>query len=237
MRPTFLVLSTEPISEFRKQNKTLISAGEDLLWLEWQLISIVLLAGDVFAPTARLALQELHSYHREACLLAMRKSPNVGLAMTRMACELSRDLILLILDKDMDALWHNREADSKRYRQEFRFDRIEGVFADKFYELYKLSSRFGVHGHTNLLQTPNLGSKSSLGDHLTVQIDGNFVLSSYVLALRSIEMFLHSFLHHLGLHLPVSNNALRRDLSIVVEQLNAIHVPADMPKARGKDLH
>jgi hypothetical protein len=90
IRPTFLLIRTAAISEFRARNLQLITLGEQLLWLEWQLCSLVAHLDNNFSPIVVTCMQQLHDYHRESLLLCMRQRGNIALALTRMACELAR---------------------------------------------------------------------------------------------------------------------------------------------------
>lgn len=142
---TIIQFDTEPMRKFRARNSHLVALGEDLLWLEWQLCSLVAHLDSVFTPIMRMGMQQLHAYHREACLLCMRGQATIALALVRMACELSRDLILISRDPKAEQLWLDREEQDNQYRKHFQFDKLTSPLGSALKDLYKFGCRFGVH--------------------------------------------------------------------------------------------
>lgn len=71
-----------------------------------------------------------------------------------MACELSRDLILMSRAPKAAQLWLDREQQRGPYRRLFRFDNLTSPVAQSLKELYKIASPFGVHGHMHFTDEP-----------------------------------------------------------------------------------
>jgi hypothetical protein len=97
-RPQFLDIDVEAIKSFRSSHPYAASQTQELLWLEWVLFSLVCHSSASFTSLTAYSVNQVHEYHREASLLCMRGRPNIGLALTRMACELSRDVLRFARD-------------------------------------------------------------------------------------------------------------------------------------------
>jgi hypothetical protein len=148
-RPAFLTVDPTSISDFRHHAPDLAQSAEDLLLLEWQLVSLVAHMNDKFGATVNACIQQLHRYHIESCLLSMRNQSNIAMALTRMACELSRDILRMSEDHAAEKLWRDaRHAGSNdtSYKKIFKFRRTQAS-EEQLYNLYKLTSDYGVHGH------------------------------------------------------------------------------------------
>jgi hypothetical protein len=229
-RPTFQVLCTELMRKFRKRNSHLVALGEDLLWIEWQLCSLVAHLDSVFTPVTTMAMQQLHAYHREACLLCIRDQANVGLALVRMACELSRDLLLMARDPQAEKLWLGREEQGNQYRKLFRFDELTPSLGAALKDLYKIGCRFGVHGHMHFSDAP-ADRVTILGrEFLLVPSDRNIALSSYSLNLAAIQLFTFAFLDQHGDPFRTASDTRIRDTAAqIVRHLGRIEIPFILP--------
>lgn len=203
MRPTFLVGSTEHIRSYRKSNPHTVRTGEDLLWLEWQLVSEIACSENKYLANILVHAQELHNYHHEACLSSMRMKPNIGLALTRMACELSRDVIIMAGDLASQELWWNREDRNSAYKKIFRFDRINSPIGSTMHDLYKIGSQFGVHGHINPLDMKSFPIKHN-NRVIQSKINPGFIDSCIDLSLVAIQSYIISFVEHNAQFMAVS---------------------------------
>jgi hypothetical protein len=239
LRPTFLLIRTAPITEFRARNPQIIALGERLLWLEWQLCSLVAHLDTNFSPIVITCMQQLHEYHRESLLLCMRKHANMALALTRMSCELARDVSRMAQDPEAEKLWLAREEEERQYKKLFRFDQFKSPMGQKLFGLYKLSSRHGVHGHMSFTDdTPIkrlvIGSKEFLG----LAPDRKFVMSCFNLSLSAIEAFMYVFLtEHDQPFRNASDLEIRTGASQIVRELRSIQLPAALSQCKADAFH
>jgi hypothetical protein len=231
-RPSFLVLNTEPIHQFREGNSKLTALGEDLLWLEWQLCSLVAHLGHAFTPITAMCMQQLHDYHREASLLCMRDRANVALALVRMACELSRDLVLMSRDPTAEQLWLDREDLGKQYRKHFRFDRLTSPVGSALRDLYKIGCRFGVrcrfgvHGHVHYTDEPTERVSNAGKEFLLLPANHSVTLSCYSLNLAAMQTFMYAFLEqHSDPFRTAADIEIRAGASQIVHHLGKIEIP------------
>ena len=145
-QPQFLEIDVTPLEAFRNSHPEVASQTQELLRLEWVLFSLISHGSECFTAFTPYCVQQIHEYHREAALLCMRGPANTGLALTRMACELSRDVLRLARDKQAEASWSSRRIDFKKYKDLFKFHK-DSPAEKMLFDVYKMSSDFGVHGH------------------------------------------------------------------------------------------
>ncbi|HUU17010.1 MAG TPA: hypothetical protein VMW72_07670 [Sedimentisphaerales bacterium] len=95
-----------------------------------------------------LMLQTLHGYFRNSLIFLMSNSLDEGMAILRMAAELTRDIKCIFENPNLSDLWLKRDDDDLKrasYRKKFKFtNSVEGKAA---FKAYKLICKFGVHGH------------------------------------------------------------------------------------------
>ena len=179
-----------------RSETVLVSLAERLLILERELVNIMLLEKLAFSYLPIVGVQQLHDYHREAVLLCLRHHSNIGLALTRMACELGRDVILFATDDGLQRIWLQREdAQRREYRERFRFDAIAGR-GSALYDLYKLSSQFGVHGHWKQTETVGKTFQVSGMSFIELKPDKRASVESLRIAACSVQLFVLDFLTH-----------------------------------------
>ena len=126
-----------------------------------------------------LMIQRQHGYYENSAILLLQGQLDEALALLRMAAELSRDLLVLSKNVTLIPLWLNREKEYSKYRKKFKFDNrhAPNSYAQK---LYKLTSKFGVHGHNTTLCHSDTFSHVSINNEKFVElsISNNGIASS-----------------------------------------------------------
>jgi hypothetical protein len=97
-----------------------------------------------------LLWQQAAGYLNDAFFLFIEGRLDSGFALLRMSVELARDTAILRAFPSNEALWHNREAERNEYRKVFRFD-TSAPLGSSAQAIYKICTRYGVHGHTTNL--------------------------------------------------------------------------------------
>ena len=183
-----------------------------------------------------MGMQQLHDYHREACLLCMRDRANIALALVRMACELSRDLILMSRNANAEQVWLGREEKQRdQYTKQFRFDKLTSPLGSELWNLYKIGCRFGVHGHMHFTEEPADRVTIAEKEFLLLPPDRNFSISCYSLTLAAIQAFMYAFLEQHGDPFRTAVDVgIRENVAQIVHHLCNIEIPfqLDSPKTR-----
>jgi len=144
-----------------------------------------------------LMWQTAADYHKQSLAHILARELDAGFALLRMATELSRDAYVIANNEQHLDLWMNRETRAGEYRNLFKFDQsIPGGKAA--FDLYKLSSRFGIHGHnTSLMHSKSTGETVANGKLLLINSDEKAVFSGMQIWIRAIfsihELFCNAF--------------------------------------------
>lgn len=201
-----------------------MAAAEDLLWYAWQISSMIGHLDDLFTVGAIVGVQELHEYHRQSCLLTVQGAPNIGMALTRMGCELSRDILTMARDKELERLWwQSRSKKTKRFRKAFRFG--ETGAEGGLHKLYNIASSFGVHGH--ILPVVEQGSFTSLaGKEFTrLGADPSWIEQSFGMNLSGLQLFLLAFLvRHGEVFASCEDEDVRADAKSMAQAIPTINI-------------
>jgi hypothetical protein len=221
----FLSLDTKSVDDFRICQVSRAERLQELLSAEWALASLVAYSEKTFMISAVTAIQQLHDYHRESALLCIRKRPNVALALTRMACELARDTLIIAQNKETESIWINRETEKENYRRMFRFNESSGP-EKALRNLYKITSQFGVHGHQSISLPTGEIIKLADKEFFRSSIDQSWLLNCLDINSMSIELFVLAFLERHGRPLFESSDSrvssdARKILAAMKRTLNA----------------
>lgn len=98
--------------------------------------------------------QTMFDYQVQSIILILQHKLDAGLALLRMAAELSRDVYFIGDNQTWLNLWMEKTEKNKEYRDSFKFDQTVPQ-AKMVFEIYKLCSAFGIHGHVS----SNMNSK------------------------------------------------------------------------------
>lgn len=191
-QPQFLEIDVTPLETFHSSHPKITSQTQEFLWLEWVLFSLISHSTESFTAFTPYCVQQIHEYHREAALPCMRGPANIGLALPRMACELSRDVLRLARDKQVEASWSSRKTDFRKYKDLFKF-RKDSPAERMLFDVYKMSSSFGVHGH--ILFTEPIRVVQHVGrDFVRLRPEEYFTLTCLSLNIVAIHAFIMAFL-------------------------------------------
>ena len=132
-----------------------------------------------------LMWQTAADYHKQSVVHILSRELDAGFALVRMAIELARDAYVIGDDRSRCDLWLGREGRAKEYRKTFKFDKSNPPGKSAFY-LYKLSSRYGVHGHmTSLMHAKTRGENAVNGKVAIINSDEKAILSGLRIWLRA----------------------------------------------------
>ena len=136
--------------------------------------------------------QTVLDYQTQSVILILQHNLNTGLALLRMAAELSRDVHVIGSDEARLSLWMEKNEKRREYQKTFKFNRSLPQ-AQIVFDIYKLCSAFGVHGHvSNSMHSELVGRAGK---------DGQFALLdvSEIGVLESVGTWLMGFapMHHL----------------------------------------
>ena len=92
--------------------------------------------------------QTVLDYQIQSIILILQHKLDSGLALLRMAAELSRDVYVIGSDQARMDLWMEKEKQRREYQEIFKFDKSFPP-AKIVHDIYKLCSKFGVHGHVS----------------------------------------------------------------------------------------
>jgi hypothetical protein len=180
------------MDEFAKGNPEIVSQTEELLFLLWRVCSITAHPSCKLTVSAIVSIQQIHEYCREAAILCMRSHPNVGLALVRLACELSRDVIRMAADARAEAVWNEKTTKKQAYRDKFKFNLPKERI---LFDIYKISSEFGVHGHRKLTNKTGEVLKIYEEDYVILQTSKEFIISCLKFNLATMHAFVLLFLN------------------------------------------
>jgi len=133
-----------------------------------------------------LMWQTAADYQRQSRIYILARELDTGFALLRIATELARDAYVIGKDERRLDLWLNREEQAEEYKKRFKFDQTipEGKAA---FDIYKLCSRFGVHGHTtSLLHAKSTGETTTDGNGVIMNTDERAIFSGLQIWLRTI---------------------------------------------------
>jgi hypothetical protein len=132
-----------------------------------------------------LMWQTAADYHKQSLVHMLSRELDAGFALLRMATELARDAFVIGKDESRLDLWMTREERAEEYRKAFKFDKTNS--AGKYaFDLYKLSSRYGVHGHmTSLMHAKATGEKTADGKGSIINTDEKAIFSGLQIWLRA----------------------------------------------------
>ncbi|RLC70157.1 MAG: hypothetical protein DRI81_19480 [Chloroflexi bacterium] len=136
--------------------------------------------------------QTVLNYQTQSVILILQHDLNTGLALLRMAAELSRDVHVIGSADARLSLWMEKNKKRHEYRKTFRFNRSLPQ-AEIVFGVYNLCSSFGVHGHVSNSMYSELAGRAGK--------DGKFALLdvSEIGILESVGTWLMGFapMHHL----------------------------------------
>jgi hypothetical protein len=136
--------------------------------------------------------QKVLHYQTQSLFLLLQSQLDAGFALLRLASELSRDVIRIADDKEMLAIWTDREDRSKEYRNLFKFD-ANSPDEELVFNIYKFASKFGVHGHmTDTMFSEAIGSTVKDASIISFGVSNIGILDA-------VHMWMMSFLpmHHI----------------------------------------
>lgn len=215
-QPKFLDIDVKSLEKFKSANAGLAAQAQELLWLEWMLVSLINHHIEAFTAFTSFCMQQVHEYHREAALLCMRGRANTGLALTRMACELSRDILRFARSDDLANRWKSLKAGSPEYRRFFKFK--EDSPAEKgLFDIYKIASAYGIHGHIWFPdRDPVANVMVGERDHVMLRSSPTFIVDCMLFNLGSIQLSILAFLDE---HCQVFIKSTNPDLITYAKQL------------------
>jgi len=234
----FLLPNVDSIKAFRRDNKRKVKLANDVLQIEWELVSaITQISGVHWLVVSHV--QTVHEYHREALLLAMSNKPEIGMAIMRLACELTRDLCRIIEKPTNIDLWLEYRDDGghyrhgKEYRDVFRFS---GDQAEKgIQNLYNIFSNHGVHGH--LPMTEQLGTALEINgrNYIKVRRDPQTATKAFMLTLMGADLHSVLMLTKLKHAADASADEIREFFGALgrtyMERMNPYHQYAELYRA------
>jgi hypothetical protein len=112
--------------------------------------SISLVSNLTITETHRWMMwQTVFEYQKQSLLLLTTGNTDAGLALLRLASELSRDVAVIRDDEIRLDLWMKRRGPTRQreYRRLFRFD--DTAAGTKAHNTYEFCSEYGVHGHVS----------------------------------------------------------------------------------------
>lgn len=197
-RRKFVRLYEEEVEINIEKFRLFAEKSENLLGLIWSLHNIIVLNSDRFSMSTPIAVSGVHSYLRHAALMSFQREPNIGLALTRMACELARDVIIFSNDRKLEHLWFSRSSGSRKgYQQKFRFCEI-GSVGKALYTYYKKTSEFGVHGHYFFSSSIGAIENVSGENFIRMGVSNDFIKSALTTTIHVGHLFLIGFLTENG---------------------------------------
>lgn len=188
--------NTSSVNAFRKDNKHKIELANSVLQIEWEIVSAITQIHDIHWLVAA-HVQTIHEYHQQALTMAMSKRPEIGMAVMRLACELTRDLCRIAEEPTRADLWlQYRTADGhsrhgKDYKRVFRFATDDGT-EKALYDLYNIFSNFGVHGHLPMTQHLAIAKEINGQNYMMTRRDPKTAITTFMLTLMCAD--LHSVL-------------------------------------------
>jgi len=149
--------NTSKINAFASDYPDLMEAIDKNLLVGETYISFITQT-DIYKIPFELALitKTQHTYFENAVIFMLQGNLDESYALLRLAMELSRDILVLSKKPELMDLWKNRENEYGKYRKKFKFNHEHpaNMYA---HQIYKLASRYGVHGHqTTLLNSSEL---------------------------------------------------------------------------------
>jgi len=139
------------------------------------------------AKTFRGLMWQIASdYLKQSLIHILGKELDAGYALLRMACELARDAYVIGANENNIDLWLSREDHPQKYRKEFKFDR-SSVVGSYAFDLYKISSKFGVHGHLTSFMEAGVSDKTPLNEgEVLIENSETTIFSGLQIWLRAI---------------------------------------------------
>jgi hypothetical protein len=193
-RPDFLTLDVTSMEIFRRSHPEITSSIQELLWLEWVLFSLVIHSNERFTSSTSICLREIHAYHHESVLFCMRGLANLALGLTRMACELSRDVLRFARDSEAEKIWWSRRTDKNKYKTIFKFS-ADSPVEQALLNIYRISSEHGVHGHIFFCDMDSANTVSLKGEqYIKLLPDEGQIMNALFLNLRALQYFIIAFL-------------------------------------------
>jgi hypothetical protein len=120
-----------------------------LLDVEWQLCSFYIQCTNV-NPVIMVAIQNVHRYHIKALIFGIENEPTLALAILRIACELSRDILRMMDNQSLISIWLDKTSSGEqKRRQSFRFNTSDD-FEKMLKDAYDLACSWGVHCHITI---------------------------------------------------------------------------------------
>jgi len=156
-----------------------------------------------------LLIQKQHDYFESSLILMLHGQLDEALALLRMATELSRDLLVLSKKPELKELWKSRESEYFKYKKKFKFD--QHYAANSFAQsIYKLTSKFGVHGHMTSFANSNPINEfqSSNGDFVEMGVTNKGIancLTIWLMSLFAIYINIVDCLNILNIESPATN--------------------------------
>jgi len=192
----FLLPNTGSVNAFRNENNRKVELANGVLQIEWEIVSAITQIPDIHWLVAS-HVQTIHEYHRQALTMAMSNRPEIGMAVMRLACELTRDLCRIAEEPTRADLWlqyrspdgHSRHG--KDYKRVFRFSTDDGT-EKAIYDLYNMFSNFGVHGHLPMTQNLAMAKEIDGQNYMMVRRDPKTAITTFMLTLMCAD--LHSVL-------------------------------------------
>lgn len=193
-RRKFLRLYEEQFESSIKEFEFYVDKSEHLMELIWSLHNIILMNSDRFSMSTPVAVSGIRSYLRHAALMSFQRDPNIGLGLTRMACELARDAIIFSKDPELEKLWFSKSSgDRKEYQKKFRFSEINSV-GNALYAYFKKTSEFGVHGHYFFPSRIGVIENVAGENFIRMGVSSEFIKSALTTTIHVGHLFLIGFL-------------------------------------------
>ena len=130
-----------------------------------------------------LMWQQATTYRLNSLISIIERNLDIGFALLRMAIELSRDANVIGKNHTLFDLWKERETNYNDYRKKFKFNRSKPV-GKVALNLYKLTSKLGIHGHMTTLSHASLETSTN-EKYATLQMGDDGIFSGLSIWIRS----------------------------------------------------
>ncbi len=131
-----------------------------------------------------LMWQTAVNYYKQALEHILARELDAGFALLRMATELARDAYAIGKDESRLDLWMHREERAEEYRRAFKFDKSNPA-GEIAFRIYKITSRYGVHGHMTSLLHAKKGQKTEDAKGVLLSTDEKIIFTGLQIWLRA----------------------------------------------------
>tara|TARA_B110000908_G_C10266625_1_gene464621 strand:+ start:7085 stop:7786 length:702 start_codon:yes stop_codon:yes gene_type:complete len=186
-----LNINTSSLIDFKKNNSRKVALAN-------KLVNLSGLVCDIFLQTKfesfhqQLLIQDIFRNFRESLLFCMRSEPQSALSMGRIAAEGSRNLLRILDDPTLTALYsegRKEKENRKRWRKEFKFKDEESALLS----LYNIGSDFGIHAAMPI--TDSISNVETLmGKTFTLFDQKEHSKSVFILIMLTMHLTMENFI-------------------------------------------